>query len=45
MHGVYGTLDAGVEVQRTINRDELTASLCLSLGKPSVPPRSMLRDH
>ena len=29
MHGMYGTLDAGLEVQRTITRAELTAFLCL----------------
>ena len=29
MHGMYGTLDAELEVQRTIKRAELTAFLCL----------------
>ena len=29
MHGMYGTLDAGLEVQRTIKRAELMAFLCL----------------
>ena len=28
-HGMYGTLDAELEVQRTIKRAELTAFLCL----------------
>ena len=28
MHGVYGTLDADLEVQRTKKRAELTAFLC-----------------
>ena len=30
VHGVYGTLDVELEVQRTIKRAELTAFLCLS---------------
>ena len=30
MRGMYGTLDADLEVQRTIKRAELTAFLCLS---------------
>ena len=29
MHGMHGTLVAGLEVQRTIKRTELTAFLCL----------------
>ena len=29
MHGVYGTMVAELEVQRTIKRAELTAFLCL----------------
>ena len=29
MHGMYGTLDAELEVRRTIKRAELTAFLCL----------------
>ena len=29
MHGMYGTLDAELEVQRTIKRAEQTAFLCL----------------
>ena len=29
MHGLYGTLDAEFEVQRTTKRAELTAFLCL----------------
>ena len=29
MHGMYGTLDTELEVQRTIKRTELTAFLCL----------------
>ena len=29
LHGMYGSLDAGLEVQRTIKRKELTAFLCL----------------
>ena len=29
MHGMYGTLDAELEVQRTIKRAELIAFLCL----------------
>ena len=29
LHGVYGSLDAELEVQRTIKRPELTAFLCL----------------
>ena len=29
MHGMYGTLDAKLEVQRTTKRGELTAYLCL----------------
>ena len=29
MQGMYGTLDGGIEVQRTIKRAELTAFLCL----------------
>ena len=29
MHGMYGTLEAGLEVQRTIKRAELMALLCL----------------
>ena len=28
LHGMYGTLDAELEVQRTIKRAELTAFLC-----------------
>ena len=32
MHGMYGTLDAELEVQRTIKRAELTVFFCL-LGK------------
>ena len=34
MHGMYGTLDAELEVQRTIKRVELTA--CVSSGHLSV---------
>ena len=30
MHSMYGTLDAELEVQRTIQRAELTAFLCLT---------------
>ena len=30
MHGMHGTLDADLEVQRTIKRAELTALLCLT---------------
>ena len=30
MHGMYGTLDAKLEMQRTVKRAELTAFLCLS---------------
>ena len=29
MHGMYGTLEAGLEVQRTVKRAELTAFSCL----------------
>ena len=29
MHGMYGTLDAELEVRRTIKRAELSAFLCL----------------
>ena len=29
VHGMYGTLDAELELQRTIKRAELTAFLCL----------------
>ena len=29
MHGMYGTLEADLEVQRTVERAELTAFLCL----------------
>ena len=29
MHGMYGTLDSELEVQRTTKRDEMTAFLCL----------------
>ena len=29
MHGIHGTLDADLEVQRTIKREESTASLRL----------------
>ena len=29
MHGMYGTLDAEPEVQRTMKRVELTVLLCL----------------
>ena len=29
IHRMYGTLDAELEVQRTINRAELTVFLCL----------------
>ena len=29
MHGMYGTLEAGLEVQRSVKRAELTAFLCL----------------
>ena len=29
MHGMYGTLDAELEVQRTIRRAKLTAFWCL----------------
>ena len=29
MHGMYGPLDAELEMQRTIKRSELTAFLCL----------------
>ena len=29
LHGMYGSVDAELEVQRTVNRAELTAFLCL----------------
>ena len=29
LHGLYGSMEAEYEVQRTINRAELTAFLCL----------------
>ena len=29
LHGMYGSMDAELEVQRTIKRTELTAFLCL----------------
>ena len=41
MHGMYGTLDAELEVQRTIKRAELTAFWCL-LRKVLVPRRCTL---
>ena len=31
MHGMYGTLDAELELQRTIGRAELTAFVCLHM--------------
>ena len=40
LHGVYGTMDAELEVQRTIKRAELTAFLCL-LRKVCGP----IKDH
>ena len=29
LHGMYGSMEAGFEVQRTIKREELTAFFCL----------------
>ena len=47
MHGMYGTLDAELEVQRTTKRAELTAFLCL-LGRvywPRHVSRGQQRYH
>ena len=38
MHGMYGTLDAKIEAQRTKKRAELTAFLCL-FRKANGPTR------
>ena len=36
MHGMYGTLDADLEVRRTIKRAELAAFLCLLRDKKGL---------
>ena len=41
-HEMYGTLDAALEVQRTIKRAELTAFLVHLSGKLPVPQWSTL---
>ena len=44
LHGMYGTLDAELEVQCTIRRAELTAFLCL-FGRIGEKKRSALAHH
>ena len=41
MHGMYGTLDAELDVQRTIKEAQLTTFLCL-LRRVVGAPRVML---
>ena len=43
MHGMYGTLDAELDVQRTIRRGELTAFLCLL--RKAVGPTLLYVDN
>ena len=43
MHGTYGTLEAELEVQRTIERDELTAFLCIL--KKAIGPTMVHVDN
>ena len=43
MHGMHGTLDADLEVRRTIKRTELTAFRCL-LRRISGPTTAHVDD-
>ena len=43
MHGMHGTLDVELEVQRTINRAEMTAFLCLL--KKAIDPTKVHVDY
>ena len=43
MHGMHGTLDAELEVQRTIKRAELTAFLCLL--RKAIGPTTVHIEH
>ena len=48
MHGMHGTLDVELEVQRTINRAEMTAFLCLlkkDIGTTKVHVDNNGRDN
>ena len=48
MHGMHGTLDVELEVQRTINRAEMTAFLCLlkkAIGPTKVHVDNKGRDN
>ena len=42
LHGMYGSVEAELEVQRTIKRAELTAFLCLLKKKKLGQAGSML---